>query len=195
MVIVSSRLKSVCVYCGSNTGSSPVFAEVAASIGTTLAKSGVRVVYGGGRVGLMGIVADAARAAGGDVVGIIPGALDRREVAHTGLTELHIVQTMHQRKAMMAELSDAFLTLPGGLGTLEELFETLTWSQLGIHQKPVGLINVDGYFDPLLAMLDQFVARGFLRPEHRELLLQADTLPELTEMMERWTPPRVEKWF
>jgi uncharacterized protein (TIGR00730 family) len=141
---VPSQLKSVCVYCGSNVGSSPVFAEIAASIGTALAEAAIRVIYGGGRVGLMGIVADAARAAGGEVVGIIPAALDRREVAHMGLTELHIVQTMHERKAMMAELSDAFLTLPGGLGTLEELFETLTWSQLGIHRKPVGLINIDG---------------------------------------------------
>jgi uncharacterized protein (TIGR00730 family) len=194
-LIVPSQLKSVCVYCGSNVGSSPVFAEIAASIGAALAEAGIRVVYGGGRVGLMGIVADAARAAGGDVVGIIPAALDRREVAHTGLTELHIVQTMHERKAMMAELSDAFLTLPGGLGTLEELFETLTWSQLGIHRKPVGLINIDGYFDPLLTMLDHFVARGFLRQEHRDLLLEADTLPELLRTMEGWTPPTVEKWF
>jgi uncharacterized protein (TIGR00730 family) len=192
---VPFQLNSVCVYCGSNTGSSPLFAETAVSIGTELARANIRVVYGGGRVGLMGIVADAARAADGEVVGIIPAALDRREVAHTGLSELHIVQTMHERKAMMAELSDAFLTLPGGLGTLEELFETLTWSQLGIHQKPVGLINVGGYFDPLLSMLDQFVARGFLRPEHRDLLLEADTLPDMMALMEAWSPPQVEKWF
>jgi uncharacterized protein (TIGR00730 family) len=192
---VSVQLKSVCVYCGSTTGSVPIYAEVAAGVGRALAESGIRVVYGGGRVGLMGIVADAAVAAGGEVVGVIPAALDQREVAHTGLTELHIVETMHQRKAMMAEFSDAFLTLPGGLGTLEELFETLTWSQLGIHRKPVGLINVEAYFDPLLAMLDQFVVRGFLRQEHRDLLLEAQTLPDMIKQLERWTPPQVDKWF
>ena len=192
---MSVKLTSICVYCGSNTGSQPIHADVAATVGRSLAELGIRVVYGGGQVGLMGIVADAAMAAGGEVIGIIPAALDRREVAHTGLTELHIVETMHERKAMMAELSDAFLTLPGGLGTLEELFETLTWNQLGIHRKPVGLINVDGFFHPLLAMLDQFVARGFLRQEHRELLLESESLPEMIAQMERWTPPQIEKWF
>ena len=189
------QLKSICVYCGSSPGSKPIYAENAAEVGRWLAGASIRIVYGGGQVGLMGIVADAAIAAGGEVVGIIPAALDRREVAHTGLTELHVVETMHQRKAMMAELSDAFLTLPGGLGTLEELFETLTWSQLGIHSKPVGLLDVDGFFDPLLAMLDQFVTRGFLRQEHRDLLLEAETLPEMIRQMERWIPPQVEKWF
>ena len=192
---VSVQVKSLCVYCGSNVGSTPVYANIAAGVGRSLAEAGIRVVYGGGRVGLMGIVADAAIAAGGEVVGVIPAALDRREVAHMGLTELHIVRTMHERKALMAELSDAFVTLPGGLGTLEELFETLTWSQLGIHRKPVGLINVDGFFDPLLAMLDQFVTRGFLRQEHRALLLEADTLAAIMAQIASWTPPQVEKWF
>jgi uncharacterized protein (TIGR00730 family) len=188
-------LKSICVYCGSKTGSLPIYADVAAGVGRSLAEAGIRIVYGGGRVGLMGIVADAAMAAGGEVVGVIPAALDRREVAHTGLTKLHIVRTMHKRKAMMAELSDAFLTLPGGLGTLEELFETLTWSQLGIHSKPLGLINVNAYFDPLLAMLNTFVASGFLLQAHRDLLLEAATLPDMILKLESWTPPQVEKWF
>jgi hypothetical protein len=192
---VSVQLKSICVYCGSNTGSLPIYADVAAGAGRSLAELGIRIVYGGGRVGLMGIVADAAISAGGEVIGIIPAALDRREVAHTGLTELHIVKTMHERKAMMAELSHAFLTLPGGLGTLEELFETLTWSQLGIHCKPVGLINVDDFFDPLLAMLDSFVTTGFLRQEHRDLLLEAQTLPDMITQLQTWVPPKVEKWF
>jgi uncharacterized protein (TIGR00730 family) len=174
----------------------PIYAEVAAGVGRALAESGIRVVYGGGRVGLMGIVADAAVAAGGEVVGVIPAALDQREVAHTGLTELHIVETMHQRKAMMAEFSDAFLTLPGGLGTLEELFETLTWSQLGIHRKPVGLINVEAYFDPLLAMLDQFVVRGFLRQEHRDLLMVETDPGTLLQRIREFEPDAaLPKWI
>lgn len=192
---MSGHLKSICVYCGSNAGSMPVFAEVAAGVGAALAKAGVRVVFGGGRVGLMGIVADAAIAAGGEVIGVIPAALDRREVAHRGVSELHIVETMHERKALMAELSDAFITLPGGLGTLEELFETLTWSQLGIHQKPVGVINVAGFFDPLLTMLDHLVTSDFLDQEHRALLLEATSMADMLSQMERWTPPEVDRWF
>ena len=151
-------MKTICVYCGSNLGNRPVYGERAAELGTRLAREGLTVVYGGGNVGLMGITADSVLAAGGQVVGVIPHALKQRELAHQGLTELLVVDDMHERKALMADRADAFITLPGGYGTLEELFEALAWSQLGIHQKPVGLLNTAGYFDHLLAFLDHAVA-------------------------------------
>jgi uncharacterized protein (TIGR00730 family) len=164
---------SVCVYCGSRLGAQPAFAQAARDIGTSIGQQGGQLVYGGGHAGLMGMVADAALAAGATVVGVIPQALVERELGHQGLTELHVVQTMHQRKQLMAERSDAFVALPGGIGTLEELFEVWTWRQLGYHDKPVGLLNVGGYYDRLLAFLDETGAQGFV-PDAQRALLQVD---------------------
>jgi uncharacterized protein (TIGR00730 family) len=161
---------SLCVYCGSRGGEHPSYARAADEIGRRLARQGGRLVYGGGRVGLMGVVADAVLAEGGEVVGVIPQTLMDREVGHPGLTELHVVQTMHERKRLMAERADAFLALPGGIGTFEELFEVWTWRQLGYHDKPVGLLNVQGYYDGLLGFLGQTVAQGFLSPAQHEVL-------------------------
>ncbi len=172
-----SAALSVCVYCGSRDGADPAFAEAATAIGRGIAARGWQLVYGGGRAGLMGRVADAALAAGGRVVGVIPRSLMEREVGHAGLSELHVVETMHQRKRLMAERSDAFIALPGGIGTFEELFEVWTWRQLGYHDKPVGLLNASGYYDTLLGFLDQTVSQGFVSaPQHA--LLQVATAPE-----------------
>jgi uncharacterized protein (TIGR00730 family) len=173
---------AVCVFCGSSTGNRPEYAEVARRLGTAMARQGLTLVYGAGHVGLMGILADAALAAGGRVVGMIPRALVDRELAHKGLSELHIVESMHARKALMAKHADAFLALPGGFGTLDELFEILTWAQLGIHAKPIGLINVADYFEPLLHWIDSAVEEGLLREKHRAMLLVGD---EPEEMLER----------
>ena len=167
---------SVCVYCGSRPGQDAAFAQAANTVGRLIGQSGGQLVYGGGRAGLMGIVADAALAAGATVVGVIPQALMERELGHRGLTELHVVQTMHERKQMMAERSDAFLALPGGIGTLEELFEVWTWQQLGYHDKPVGLLNVAGYYNRLLGFLDETGHQGFVPTAQRELL-QVDADP------------------
>ena len=164
----------ITVFCGSSAGLSPQHAERARQVGSWLAAHGIGLVYGGGRVGLMGVLADACLAAGGRVVGVIPQSLADREVAHRGLTELHVVRSMHARKALMADLGDAFVALPGGYGTWDELFEALTWTQLGIQSKACGLLNVDGYYDALLAMVNGAVAEGFIRQQHRELLI-ADT--------------------
>ncbi len=160
-------MRHLCVFCGSSAGGPPLYAEAARRLGTLLAARGIGLVTGGGHIGLMGVVADAVLAAGGTAVGVIPQALVDRELAHRGMTALHIVETMHQRKALMADLSDAFVALPGGFGTADEIFEILTWRQLGIHAKPVGLFNVAGYFDPLLAWIDRAVADGFLRASDR----------------------------
>ncbi len=168
-------MRAVCVYCGANPGRDPVYLEAAHSMGMFLAGSSIRLVYGGGGTGMMGRVADAALSAGGEVIGVIPRNLMRRELAHDGLTELHVVEDMHERKATMARLSDAFVALPGGLGTLEELFEMLTWAQLQIHGKPCGVLNVRGYFDRLLAFLDHQMEEGFLKPPHRALVKVADS--------------------
>jgi len=170
-------VNTVCVYCGSSPGGDPVYSDSARTVGRLLAESGRTLVYGGGHVGLMGTVADAALAAGGRVIGVIPRALAEKELAHDGLTELRVVGSMHERKAIMAELADGFLALPGGLGTLEELFETWTWGQLGLHAKPCGLLNVAGFFDPLLALVDHIVDERFVGPAHRDLLL-VDSAPE-----------------
>jgi uncharacterized protein (TIGR00730 family) len=189
------RFDAICVYCGSNAGARPVYADAARRVGELLAGRGIRLVYGGGRVGLMGIVADAALAVGGEVIGIIPRSLDRREVAHRGVSELRIVESMHERKAMMNDLSDGFIALPGGFGTLEELFEMLTWSQLGIHRKPVGLLDVDGYYAPLTRLLDHAVSERFLHSDHRNLLL-ADVDPAmLLDRMGSFAPPITQKWL
>ncbi len=161
---------SVCVYCGSRDGDDPAYAAAAEAVGTAIGERGWQLVYGGGRSGLMGRVADAALAAGARVVGVIPLSLMQREVGHTGLTELHVVQNMHERKLMLAQRSDGFIALPGGIGTLEELFETWSWRQLGYHDKPIGLLNVRGCYDELLAFLDRSAARGFMTPAQRDLL-------------------------
>jgi uncharacterized protein (TIGR00730 family) len=175
--------RRLCIFCGSSRGRAPRYAAAARSAGELLARRGVGVVYGGGNIGLMAEVADGALEAGGEVVGVIPRALVDRELAHPGLTALHVVDSMHHRKALMAELSDGFIGLPGGLGTLEELFEVLTWLQLGFHDKPCALLNLDGYFDHLLGFLDRAVEDGFVSPANRRLLLDDDDFPSLLERM------------
>ena len=164
-------MKAIAVYCGANAGVDPVYAEAARTLGTMLAERGVALVFGGGHVGLMGVVADAVLAAGGRVTGVIPQQLVDRELAHTGLTELFVVRNMHERKAMMAELSDGFIALPGGMGTLEELFEMLTWAQLEIHAKPIGVLNVAGFYDQLALFIGHAADQGFIRPHHRDLMM------------------------
>ena len=188
-------LRSICVFCGSNVGSRPEYAAAAEAVGQLLAERGIRVVYGAGDVGLMGVLADAALAAGGQVIGVIPQMLVDMELAHRGLTELRIVRSMHERKALMAELSDAFLAMPGGVGTFEELFEVLTWAQLGIHHKPCGCLNIAGYFDPLSALLDHAVSEGFVRPQHRRLLISSNEPAELLMLLTQHQPPAEEKWL
>jgi uncharacterized protein (TIGR00730 family) len=182
-------MKNICVYCGSSSGSRPEYAEAARQVGRVLADRGVGLVYGGGRVGLMGIVADAVLARGGRVIGVIPDPLATAEVAHNELTELHVVADMHQRKAMMADRADGFLTMPGGIGTFEEFFETLTWAALKLHEKPMGILNVAGYFDPMLALLDHAVAEGFLRTKHLGLLITSDDPEALVAEMLKRVPP------
>ena len=182
-------MRRICVFCGSSPGRRPAFAAAASELGARLAADGIGLVYGGGSVGLMGTVADAALAAGGEVVGVIPEALAGKEVAHTGLTRLHVVKSMHERKALMAEMADAFLALPGGFGTLDELFEAITWGQLGIHRKPIGLLDVEGYFAPLLAFVDRAVGDGFIRPPYRELFVVSATVDGLLAALARHTPP------
>ena len=179
----------VCVFCGSSKGGRATYTDAARRVGEALARDGLGLVYGGGRVGLMGVVADAALAAGGRVVGVIPDPLATREIAHDGLTELHVVTGMHERKALMAAKSAAFLALPGGVGTFEELFEIVTWAVLGLHNKPIGLLNVEGYYDPLLAMLDHAVAERFVRPEHLAMLVVSDRPEALAAGLLRHTPP------
>ena len=174
---------SVCVFCGSKIGHDPEFSTAAAVLGTDLARHGIRLVYGGGNIGVMGVVADAALAAGGQVIGVIPAALLARELGHAGITDLQVVDTMHTRKARMADQSDAFVALPGGLGTFEELFEILTWGQLRLHSKPVCILNVKGYYDSLLTFLDQTVAAGFVSPQHRELLHVFESAPAVVDWM------------
>ncbi|GIW06811.1 MAG: cytokinin riboside 5'-monophosphate phosphoribohydrolase [Dehalococcoidia bacterium] len=187
-------MQALCVFCGSNAGTSPAFRRAAEHVGRTLADRGVTLVYGGGQVGLMGILADAALARGGRVVGVIPEPLAAKENAHSGLSELHLVSSMHERKALMMELADGFIALPGGFGTLEEFFEVLTWAQLGIHRKPCGLLNVNGYFEPLLAFIDAAVRSGFISDEHRRLVLEDTTIDGLLSKMEAYRPPTTTKW-
>ena len=190
-----NELRSVTVYCGSNPGADPAFADRTRALARLLASSDVRVVFGGGRVGLMGILADTAMAAGGDVVGVMPQALVDREIAHRGLSDLRVVSSMHERKALMAELGDAFIALPGGIGTLEELIEVYTWSQLGMHRKPLGVLNVNGYYDALGAFLDKAVEQQLLRPQQREVLI-FDADPEvLLRRLAGAEPPPLAKWL
>lgn len=179
-------MKSLCVYCGSNSGAKPAYAEAAVALGTRMARDGVRLVYGGGNIGLMGTVADAVLAAGGEVTGVIPRQLVDMEVAHLGLTELEVVGSMHERKSRMFDLADAFVALPGGFGTLEELVETLTLRQLRYHAKPIFLLNLGGFFDPLLAFFEHAVAAGFIHPAHLGLFT---AVPDLSELMDRLEYP------
>jgi uncharacterized protein (TIGR00730 family) len=188
-------LSDICVFSGSSTGHRQDYHRAAEDFGRLLAATGRRLIYGGGAIGLMGVMADAVLAAGGKVVGVIPEFLSLKEVRHDGLTELHVVPSMHVRKALMAERSDAFVALPGGLGTLDELCEILTWSQLGLHGKPVGLLNLLGYFDPLLAQIDRAIADGFCRPEHRELFVVDIDPAALLDRMSTHPLPSVRKWI
>jgi hypothetical protein len=181
-------MQRLAIYCGSATPADAVYLDTARIIGATLARRGIGVVYGGGRLGLMGAVADAALAAGGEVIGVIPQALVDAEVAHRGLTELHVVPGMHARKQAFTDLSDGFVTIPGGTGTMDELWEALSWAQLGYHAKPVGLLNVAGYYDGLVAFWDKMGEVGFLRPQHRDLLIVADTLDALLAAMAAHRP-------
>lgn len=186
-------MKRVCVFCGSNAGIRAEYGNAAQGLATVLARRGLGLVYGGGNVGLMGVLADSMLEAGGEVIGVIPQSLVAKEVAHHGVSELRIVDTMHQRKALMNELSDAFIALPGGFGTLDEFFEILTWSQLGIHGKPSGLLNVSGYFDNLLAMLDHAVTERFLRPAHRELVIADTDVDSLLQRLLSFSPVQAGK--
>lgn len=187
-------MKRVCVFCGSSSGRNGRYSEVARQVGRALARRGVGLVYGGSAIGLMGEVADAALQAGGEVIGVIPRALQLREIAHQGLTELEVVGSMHERKARMAELSEGFIALPGGMGTLEELAEVLTWAQLGLHARPCGLLDVDGYYQPLIAFLDHAVAEGFVRPDHRRILHVATAPDALLDQFLAYRPPDVQRW-
>lgn len=190
-----AQLNAVCVFCGSSTGNNAAFTAAARRLGAEVARRGWDVVYGGGRVGLMGELADAALTAGGKVIGVIPRSLLEREVGHHGLTKLHVVHTMHERKALMAELCGGFIALPGGLGTLEELFEVWTWAQLGIHQKPVGLLNVDGFHDRLLEFLSGAVESQLLKRENLDILLVEREVPALLDRMASYRPVVVDKWL
>jgi uncharacterized protein (TIGR00730 family) len=183
--------RRLCVFAGSSVGARPEYAEAARTLAAELARRGVGLVYGGGGIGLMGVLADAMLAAQGEVIGVIPRPLAAREVAHRGLTELLVVESMHERKATMAELSDGFVALPGGLGTFEETLEILTWSQLGIHRKPVGVLNVGAYYDGLLKLLASAVREEFVKREYVGLLLFADTPADLLDLFSRWTPPAI----
>lgn len=188
-------MHSVCVFCGSNVGEGEAYAEAARALARAVVKRGLRLVYGGGSIGLMGVLGEAALAAGGHVIGVTPRRLLEREVVHTGLTELHVVETMHERKALMAELSDAFIALPGGLGTLDELFEMLTWTQLGLQRKPCALLNISGYFDRMTEFLDHAVAERFIAPQHRAMLLVEDDPLRLLERLGNAELPDTSKWL
>jgi len=188
-------LRRVCVYCGANRGRDPAYADAAQAMGRALARRGIGLVTGGGRVGLMGVVADAALAAGGEVTGVIPEALMRKELAHTGLTDLVVTASMHERKARMAEIADGFVALPGGLGTYEELFEIWTWAQLGWHVKPCGLFNAAGFYDKLVAFLDGACDAQFLKAEHRAMLIVEDDPDRLLDRFATYEAPTVAKWI
>ena len=188
-------IKRLCVFCGSSPGHDPVHAEAARALGAALGAAGIDLVYGGGRVGLMGIVADWAMAGGAKATGVIPHALARLEVEHRGLTALHLVDSMHARKAMMADLSDGFIALSGGIGTFEELFEIWTWGQLGDHRKPVALLNIAGFYDKLTGFLDDVAAAGFLRDAHRAMLMVEDDPARLVARLQVYRAPAVEKWI
>jgi len=187
--------KRICVFCGSSHGSNPVYADAAKNVGSELARRGIGLVYGGGNVGLMGVIADAVLAGGGHVIGVIPEALMAKEVGHRGLPDLRVVKTMHERKALMAELSDAFVALPGGIGTFEEFFEIVTWAQLGLHSKPCALLNVNGFYDPLLRLLDHAIEEHFVKPKQRDLLIVESDFSALLDRMATHQVPHEPKWI
>lgn len=188
-------MKRICVYCGSSFGENPIYVETARAMGEAIAKRGDELVYGGGKVGLMGTVADAVLAAGGRVIGIMPKFLVDKEIAHKGLTELRVVDTMHNRKEMLLRISDAVIALPGGWGTYDELAEAVTWAQLGLHEKPIGVLNLNGFYNPLIAQMDHAIAEGFVRPAHRDLLIIDENLSNLLKRIDAYVPPAgAVKW-
>lgn len=188
-------MKSITVFCGSSNGVRSEYAEAARNLAQILVEEKIRLVYGGGNIGLMGIIADEVMKSGGEVIGIIPDSLDKKEVGHRGLTELRVVGSMHERKAQMAELADGFIAMPGGIGTFEEFFEILTWAQLGFHDKPCGILNIANYYNGLLALCDNAVTEGFLRPVHRKLILDDSDARSLLEKMTVFKPKHLEKWI
>jgi uncharacterized protein (TIGR00730 family) len=188
-------MKRICVFCGSSQGSRPEYRDAAQELAAELVRRNIGLVCGGSKVGLMGVIADAVLRAGGEAQGVIPEHLMALEVGHKGLTKLHVVRSMHERKALMADLSDAFVALPGGFGTLEEFCEVVTWTQLGLHEKPCGILNVLGFYSPLLAMFDHAVDEGFLKPENRALVLARESPADLLQALEEWRPIHVEKWL
>ena len=188
-------MKSITVFCGASSGNEEVYVSQARILGKTLASKNIQLIYGGAIIGVMGAVADGALQAGGQVTGVIPKFLRTKEVAHEGLTSLILVDTMHERKMKMHELCDGVIALPGGFGTLEELFEVLTWAQLGLHQKPIALLNTNGYYDSLIAMIQVMVDRGFLKEINQKMLLVSDNIKNLIEQMENYIAPEVEKWI
>lgn len=191
---MNHSIKSLCIYCGSSLGASPAYAAAARAMAKALVENNIALVYGGGRVGLMGVIADAVLELGGEATGVIPKALLDKEVGHAGLTRLHVVKDMHERKAMMAELSDGFIAMPGGIGTLEELFEVFTWSQLGLHEKPIGLLNVDGFYDGLIRFIQQLVEQRFLRGEQAGLLIHEPDALALLACFKSYVPSYRPKW-
>src|SRR6267143_5572122 len=191
---LNRQLKRVCVFCGSSSGGRPIYENVAVQLGVLLTRLGIALVFGGGRVGLMGVLADSVLAAGGQAIGVMPRALVEKEIAHTSLTELHVVELMHQRKALMADLADAFLLLPGGFGSWEEFCEVLTWLQLGIHRKPCAILNVAGYYNGLLSLADHALAEGFLRPAHHRMVIVADHPQAALSQLTSASIPSEVKW-
>jgi len=192
---IPRTFKRLCVFCGSSHGANPAYADAARNLGGELARRGIGLVYGGGNVGLMGVIADGVLAAGGEVIGVIPEALMAKELGHKGIQDLRVVKTMHERKAMMAELSDGFIALPGGIGTFEEFFEIVTWAQLGFHSKPCALLNVNGFYDPLLHLLDHAIAERFVKPKQRDLVLVESDYSNLLDRMANHHVPREPKWI
>jgi uncharacterized protein (TIGR00730 family) len=190
-----STLQSVCVFCGSNPGRDPVYERAARTMGETLAARRIKLIYGGGGIGLMGAIANATMNAGGEVIGVIPHALRQKELAYHKLTELHVVDTMHQRKQMMADLTQGFIAMPGGFGTFEELCETITWAQLGLHNKPIGMLNVNGYYDRMLAMFDHATAEGFVSQRHRQMICASPDPNLLLDEMMAYEGPPTEQWL
>ncbi|KAF3887342.1 MULTISPECIES: LOG family protein [Nostocales] len=188
-------MKYICVFCASSMGAQPAYKQAAQQLGELLAKRQLSLVYGGAKVGLMGAIADATLAAGGEVIGVIPDFMVAKEIAHDGITQLHIVNSMHERKTMMSQIADAFVALPGGMGTLEEFSEILTWAQLGLHKKPCGVLNINGYYDSLLAFFDKAVTEELLRSVHRSLVLEASDPEKLLDLLANYQPQNVDKWI
>lgn len=188
-------MKYISVFCGSSSGAEEIFTEKATILGKAIARKGYGVVYGGAHVGLMGAVANGALSEKGEVIGVLPKFLQKKELEHKSLSQIYIVNTMHERKAMMNELCDAIIALPGGYGTMEELFEMLTWGQLALHKKPIGLLNVEGFYDPLIALSEKMIEKGFLKEEYRNMLIVDDDVEKLLLKMENYVPPKNDKWF